>query len=203
MRFLAKSVESPILIAGMVYKKNGDNSPLRIALIKEQNGFCAYTEKYLEPLDSVEVEHFDASKKYQDDYFNYYAVIRKANRFKKDERYRGATFFQTKFFHSPQVLRSRIGYQCSIRDEPGLFFAQSATDQEAKDLIDFLGCNESGLSRQRQDTMEFIRQNLALMNWPASKVVDYLSKHRNLLSFPTAIEAEFQIDLSDIIAQIA
>ena len=56
-----------------------------VKLLLEQSNFCAYTEKYITGLDSVEVEHFNASIKYNDDYFNYYAVIRSANSGKRLE----------------------------------------------------------------------------------------------------------------------
>ena len=54
-------------------------------MISEQKNFCAYTEKYLKPLDSPEVEHFNSKIKYQDDYYNYYAVLRAANLYKQDD----------------------------------------------------------------------------------------------------------------------
>ena len=71
MKFLSKSKTSNILAEKIVYKPKGDNRRLREMLAKEQKGFCAYTEKRFEGLDSVDVEHFDKSKKDKgDDYFN-------------------------------------------------------------------------------------------------------------------------------------
>ena len=81
MKFLTKKDDSKILKEGLVYQENRaeNNRRIRSLLVEEQHNFCAYTEKYFAELDSVEVEHLDASKKYDDDYYNYYAVIRAAN----------------------------------------------------------------------------------------------------------------------------
>jgi hypothetical protein len=102
MKFLSKSKESIILAEGLVYRQNSskNNHRLKEMLMVEQKGYCAYTEKYLQPLDSVEVEHLDAAKKYADDYYNYYAVIRNANLYKQDEKYSGAYFLDSLFFHN-------------------------------------------------------------------------------------------------------
>jgi hypothetical protein len=202
MRFLAKTSKSAILHSGMKYRESGDNGPLRNALIGEQNGFCAYTEKYLEPLDSVEVEHFDSSlKKKDDDYWNYYAVIRKANLYKKDEKYIGATFFASKFFHDNEKIRSRIGYAPGNSSIPGTFYEIDETDVECRDLIDFLGCNDLRLSLQRQEAIDFLREKFLDSNWTTDQLKAFFLRHRRLLSFPTAIEAEFGIDLGDVITQ--
>jgi hypothetical protein len=65
MKFFSKSNQSEILKQGLIYKEkqSKNNSLIKEILIKEQFNFCAYTEKYFDELDSIEVEHFDFSKK--------------------------------------------------------------------------------------------------------------------------------------------
>ena len=140
MKFLSKSEDSPILKRGLKYVK-GDNSELRKLLLEEQKNFCAYTEKYVEHLDSVEVEHFNSSIKKNDDYYNYYAVVRKANLYKKDEKYNGAAFFDSLFFQK--------NFDSRIRFVPGdLVYEEINTgDTEAIDFIDFVGFRCGYLSR--------------------------------------------------------
>ena len=76
MKFLSKNADSKILKEGLVYRAKGSNTVLRNLLIEEQKNYCAYTEKFLQPLEQVDVEHFNSAKKGtpEDNYYNYYAV---------------------------------------------------------------------------------------------------------------------------------
>ena len=143
MKFLSKREDSAILKLGLTYNKNAseNNRKLNELLLAEQKNFCAYTEKYIGPLDSVEVEHLNSSKKYNDDYYNYYTVLRKANEYKikKDKKYVGATFFDSLFFQDDTNFRQRVTYA------DGIYYELNEEDTEAKELIDFLGFNEAPL----------------------------------------------------------
>ncbi|MFN6075996.1 MAG: hypothetical protein ACK46Y_10545 [Fluviicola sp.] len=114
MKFLSKNSESEILKKKIVYKKNADNQHLLNLLIEEQHNFCAYTDKFFENLESIDVEHFNSSLKEteKDDYFNYYAVLHKSNlyKIKKDKKYKDVSFFETLFFQNKVDLDSRIQY---------------------------------------------------------------------------------------------
>jgi hypothetical protein len=147
MKFLTKNKDSEILAKAIVYKKNGDNTRLRDMLLAEQCGFCAYTEKRVNRLDSVEVEHFNRTKKGADDYFNYYAVIRNANQRKigKEKKHAGAAFFNSLFFQDKKAFDARIRYV--IGDS--VYEETSSDDREASDLIDYLGFNDSCLHEER------------------------------------------------------
>ena len=75
MKFLTKYANSEILSNGLLYKKNSaiNNRSLRDLLLKEQKGFCAYTEEYLIANTLCpEVEHFNSDKKYKDNYYSQY-----------------------------------------------------------------------------------------------------------------------------------
>lgn len=192
MKFFCKKNNSEILTKGLVYKKNqsANNALIRNILIKEQFNFCAYSEKYIDELDSVEVEHFNSEIKYNDDYYNYYAVLRKPNLWKKDESYTNALFFESLFFQNAENLNNRIKY---LKGE-FLFEEIDVNDTEAKSFLDFLGINNHDLFVVRKNhlkRLEFIFSNLE-----QGQKLDYFNNHKSELSFISVIEKELDIDLS-------
>lgn len=205
MKFLAKSTDSAACKSGLVYAKgrSSQNKALRKALIDEQYGFCANTEKWLEPLDSVEVEHMEQSIKYHDDCMNWYAALREANLYKKDKQYKGAIFFASRFYQDQQEWNERVEYQRGIDEQCGIYVRKDLEDQEAKDFLDFLGVNDPRLALQRQKRIAFLKDQLQDLDWPIEKLMEWLGKNPEFLSFPTAIEAEFRIDLTPIIQRTA
>lgn len=193
MKFLTKFRESEILDEGLEYNINQDNSRLRLKLLDEQKNFCAYTEKYISKIDSTEVEHFNPSLKGQDNYYNYYTTLRYANEQKisKYNFYKHCTFFQDLFFQNPAQLNNRIQYKEFVYD------VLSETDQDAKDFIDYLGFNDDYLFVERLNHIN--RLKLTLSTFTDIEKIEYFRLHRNDLSFITAIEYEFQMDLSELI----
>ncbi|PDS27163.1 hypothetical protein [Flavobacterium branchiophilum] len=191
MKFFSKNHLSEIVCKGLVYKKSNpkNNAIIRTILIQEQHNFCAYTEKYFKDLDSVVVEHFDSSKKYQDDYYNYYAVLSKPNLYKKDEKYRNNRFFETKFYQNSEELNNRIQY---IKGE-FIFETKDENDQEAIDFIAFLGLNHPSLYNQRKKHWERIAA--IFENFDATFYLTYFKKHPEELSFITVIENEMNLNL--------
>ena len=188
MKFLSKSLDSEILIQGLVYKINGDNTKLRNLLITEQKNYCAYTEKYLQPLEQVDVEHFDSAKKgtIEDNYFNYYAVITTANKYKKDEKYRGTSFFQNRFFQDHIQLNGRISFSNNI------YFEMDEADIEARNFIDFLGLNHPKLSEERKKHVNRMSDHFQNANFNLEKIKEHFIKYPSELSFITAINVEFE-----------
>jgi len=155
--------------------------------VKEQHNFCAYTEKYLSQLDSVEIEHFNSAIKYSDDYYNYYAVIRKANLYKKDEQYKDASFFSSLFFQ--REFDKRIRYV----PEDFVYEEIDQKDVEARDFIDFVGLKHPDLTAER-------KKHVARLQSIFDAIPDkeaYFRTHPNEMSFLSAIEAHFEIDLSN------
>lgn len=196
MKFLTKDSGSDILASGMTYQKNKaeNNRLLKEKLLIEQHQFCAYTEKYIQELDSVEVEHFDSSKKYADDYFNYYVVLRWANSHKRDVKYqkKKAAFFSTLFFQDQTEFDRRVQYDASdlVYEEVDI------ADSEAIELIDFLGFNHHNLFEQRRKHINRLKSIFKDAGYSIAQILDYLQRHPEELRFITAIEAEFGIDLS-------
>jgi hypothetical protein len=195
MKFLSKKADSKILEQAIVYKVSGDNKMLRNLLIEEQFNYCAYTEKYLQPLEQVDVEHFDASKKgtANDDYYNYYAVITTANKYKKDKQYGGATFFQNRFYQNEQDISSRIGFSNNI------FYEKDDKDAEVKDFIDFLGLNHPKLSEERSKHVQRMKNYFSNANFSLEKIKEYFGKYKSELSFITALNAEFKCDFFELL----
>jgi hypothetical protein len=195
MKFLSKKPDSKILNEAIVYKTNGDNSILRGLLINEQKNYCAYTEKYLHPLDQVDVEHFDSTKKKteNDNYYNYYAVITTANKYKKDEIYKGATFFTNLFFQDSFELNKRISFANSI------FFEIDEADTEARDFIDFLGLNNPKLSEERSKHIQRMKGYFDSSNFSLEKIKEYFVQYKSELSFITALNSAFDCDFMELI----
>lgn len=194
MKFLGKRTNSQVLSKGLTYKKgrNVNNRFINKLLLTEQKNFCAYTEKYLQELDSSEVEHFDSSKKYSDDYYNYYAVIRKANLYKKDEQYVGASFFTSLFFQNDINFNDRVRYA-----KGGIYEEIDESDQEAMDLIDFLGFNNPYLYKQRKRHIARLKRNFDDAFYDMNRRIKYFREHKEDLSFVTAIEVELDLNLSE------
>jgi len=193
MKFLTKKADSEIYTQGYTYKINGDNSILRGMLLLEQNNFCAYSEKYIEELDAVEVEHFNPSLKGNDDYFNYYTALREcnANNKKMYPVYQGSSFFDTLFFQNRQEFNSIIEYQ------KGQYQEINQTDTEAIELIAFLGFNRTPLHKQRQNHIKRLKEVFDNGNYSETQRLEHFRKHRQDLNFITAIENELELDLSE------
>jgi hypothetical protein len=197
MKFLPKKPQSDFLKENLTYQQNRaeNNRNLLVRLLAEQQNFCAYSEKYIEDLDSVEVEHFDASKKYADDYYNYYAVLRKINAQKRDEAFRGNSFFKTLFFQNKTDLYARIRY---IKED-GVFETINIADTEAQNLIEFLGMNDDKLYRQRKNHIHRLHDIKNDAKYDNAQFQEYLKKHLKELSFITALEHEFNLHLQDFL----
>ncbi len=200
MKFLVKSDQSPILTEGLVYKEKATVNNL----LKEQRGFCAYTEQRLNgpdgeriALHSVEVEHLDAAKKYSDDYYNYYAVIRDANSRKiaRDHKYGGASFLEDRFFQKPGGFQERIQYIAA----ENVYEEIQPEDQEAADFIEFLGLNDAKLVSARKG---HVRRMCGLFNdasFAETKQLAHFANDPGSLSFITALEAALNIDLEHLL----
>lgn len=197
MKFLSKNAESAILEQGLVYNKNASNNKkLCEKLIKEQHHFCAYTEQYIQATDSPEVDHFDSSLKYNDDYYNYYAVIRWANAKKQDELYKSAVFFKTRFYQDREALARRISF---VENE---FEETSPDDVEARDFIAFLGLNHPDLYSRRLKHVSRLKEIFSLGEFDDKAMYLYFNQHPEELSFPTAIEKAFGLDLEGLIGDL-
>ena len=193
MKFLVKYSASEILIEDLKYKSGIDNSRLRFKLLEEQKNFCAYTEKYITKIDSTEVEHFNPLIKDNDNYYNYYTTLRYANEQKisKYNLYKDSSFFKSLFFQDKTILDKRIYY------EDFEYLLADKTDKEADDFVRFLGLNDDYLYDERMNHIDRLKSTIA--DFTDEQKLAYFKKYKNDLSFPTAIEYAFKIDLSEIL----
>lgn len=197
MKFFGKKPGSKILKEGLVYKKNSaaSNSKIKEILIGEQFNFCAYTEKYFDNLDSIDVEHFNSYIKGSDDYYNYYAVLHKPNLiFKQDKKYRNSIFFQTKFYQDQHQLNKRIRY---IKNEY-IFEETDKNDQEVIDFIAFLGLNNHDLVTIRRNHCNRLKEIFRLAEYSTDEILKYFEHHKSELNFVTVLENELGVDLTNI-----
>ncbi len=197
MKFLSKNKKSKILKESLRYKKGAseNNRKLHKLLLKEQYFFCAYTKKYISELEASEIKHFNSSLKDADDYYNYYAVIRKANQNKigKDKEYKNIkpTFFETLFFQKTKLLNKKIIYK------DGWYISIDENDTEAEEFIDFLGLNDYGLFTERQRKIKRLKQTFKDANYTKKECIKHFKDFPEELSFITAIECEFDMNLSE------
>jgi len=205
MQFLSKNPDSAILKEGQKYKSSSgrSNQKLKQALLKEQQGFCAYSEKYISEIDSVDVEHFNPALKEQDDYFNYYAVLRYCNQYKQHlyPKFAESEFFKTLFFQDPEQLHSRIQY---FKDEVGgMFDSVDPEDHDAQNLIEYLGWNSHALHSERKKHLESIQAIMQDAGYDsAESQLAFFKKFRDRLSFITMLEKELSLPLLALLNQI-
>lgn len=191
MRFLLKPDGVPDAFVGLRY---GPDSPeIRENLLSVQQTFCAYSEKYLKELDSVDIEHFDPRLKSTpgDGFRNWYAVVHKIN----GRRQRKVP---------PETVLpdpGTTGIQDRIKYEDGQFQAVESVDEEIEDLILFIRANDELTMRHRASHVSRIAD---LRRWKTEEELnEYLLTHPEELSFPSALESELGIPAFELIRQLA
>ena len=185
MNFLPKDSTKIGRYSGFRYPQDRDKAVN--ALTSLQKGYCAYSERYLKPLDSVELEHFDPRKKHteEDGFKNWHAVIRWMNAHKS----RCIENFEP----LPEIeswTTARVRYQ------HGLYVCDDA-DIETRNLIDFLGVNRQEVFEERSNHIERMRG--IQQKFGNEVLIEILSESPADLSFPTAIEAELGIPAFELI----
>lgn len=188
MNFLHKNGASAEGFGELRYPKDRDAAIE--ALIRLQKGYCAYSERYLKPLDSVELEHFDPRKKNteSDGFKNWHAVIRwmNAHKHRRIDRYEPLPDLDS-------WTPARIRY------ESGLFVCDEA-DQETKNLIEFLGVNRQEVFEERSNHIARIRS--IQQKFGNEVLMEILNESPADLSFPSAIEAELGIPAFELIERL-
>ncbi len=189
MRYLSKNSQSIIIANQWKYSTSRHRPQIRKELIKEQQGYCAYSEKYISPTHASEIEHFDDRKKNtpNDNYWNWYAVLRKMNQMKMGKKMQNYLRIL-----DPQnsQLSQRICYKS------GQFQTVNQGDIEAQNLINFLGWNDPTLARERNGFINRMKQDRARFFSNDTKgFIDYLKDYPENSSFVTALEVELGIKL--------
>ncbi len=189
MRFLHKSPDSIVEYRQLQYPS--DRNTAKDVLVTLQKGFCAYSERFLKPLDSVEVEHFDPRIKNteSDGFHNWHAVIRWMNSHKARRIQDYEPLPDLDVWSEKRVRYERGGFVCD--DD----------DRESDNLIKFLGVNKPEVFEERSKQVALIRR-LQVLCGDIESLHDLLIEHPENLSFPTALEAELGIPAFDLILRL-
>jgi hypothetical protein len=186
MKFFSKRPESEIPRRGLSYDRRSDRAQIRDLLSAEQEGFCAYSEKVLMPLDSKHIEHYDPRLKStpRDGYENWYLVLGWMNEHKPkrlDERF------------LPLIERPHeVDLGSRIRYIAGFFEPTNPEDIEANNFLEFIGVNRPEVVKERVFHVERITQ---VLNHVYGGDFDQFSQQVLLLDrgnfhFITALEVE-------------
>jgi hypothetical protein len=191
MRFFKKIANSLIITNNLSYANVGQRTTIRDELIKEQQGFCAYSERFIKHSDSVDIEHFDPRKKstIDDNYYNWYATLHWLNNHKP---YLIDPFLPILAPYNP-TLAARIKF------ENGLFTTINKPDTEAQNLIDFLGVNKFEVYTDRTKHVSRIKSLKNLCGSNDELFIQKMIEDQDNLSFASAIEHVFDVDVDNLI----
>ncbi len=190
MRFLKKKTISEILTKNWKYSSTNPprNKKIKEILLTEQSGFCAYSEVYIRPIDSCDVEHFDERLKNtsEDNYYNWYAVSHFFNSKKTNRKIKNFI---------PMLSPSFENISQKIKYEDSLFQPKEENDSETKNLIGFIGMNVPELVEYRN---KFIAQKVRDrddLNLSQDEFIFWLESNPENLSFISALESELGLSL--------
>jgi hypothetical protein len=188
MKRIIVSVESPIVIQNLKYKK-GDNSKIRKILLQEQKYFCAYTEEYFGFNDVEDIEHFNPNLKYAkvDSYNNWFLVKHKLNNFK------GTKWIEPILHPTDLNFKDRIIYKDGI-------FYNNPDDIEAKNLIELLDLNNEINVKNRKNYIKRRKESILEEGIdPKSYFIDKINNEISTIKYLRAIQEEFNLDIWSLI----
>ena len=93
-------------------------------------------------------------------------------------------------------MQERIEYVLELNQ----YEAIRPDDEEACQLIHFLGFNDHPVSEERRKHVAKLKDLFDQAEWSAERRLEWLGRHRSELSFPTALEAALGLDLTALIA---
>lgn len=193
MKRVLKSPTSQIISENLMYKSKGDNSKLGTLLLKEQKGFCAYTEHYIGFDDANDIEHFNPNLKDQqnDNYYNWYKVKHLPNQRK------------TNNWLEPILMPYSEDFENRIIYNEGEYFAKP-DDNEANNLIILLDLNNQKRVEDRKNYIKRRRESINDRKLQTQIEIekyfqDKIDNEINSISYLRAIQEEFQINIWDMI----
>lgn len=179
MKFLEKPKETPAAFNALQYAR--DSTTILGLLQSQQSGFCAYSEKWLQSLDSVHVEHYDPrlKKTATDGFHNWYAVVGKINGRRVRKKLKP-------FLPLPSPWKADT--QRRIIFDSDIFAPLNPGDDKMRRLIAFVRANDPLTVEQRQAHIELVA---SLLEWKShAELRDYMLQHPVLFSFPSALESK-------------
>ena len=194
MRKALKDINSKIITDGLKYIPKNSNNNRKIAevLLKEQKDFCAYTDEYISRTDAKDIEHFDPTLKdtVADNYSNWFVVKHQWN---KEKSYKWPDF-QPVLHPTARDLEERIIYS------DGDYFAKSAADTEASNLVSLLKLDDPGLAAKRKNYIKRKRDDMKAYGQDVATFFTTLINDDNCqVSYLRAIKEEFGFDMWPIL----
>ncbi|KIQ18625.1 hypothetical protein RT99_16450 [Flavobacterium sp. MEB061] len=196
MKRVLKSPLSLIISDKIIYKSKGDNSKLGSLLLKEQKGFCAYTEHYIGFDDANDTEHFNPNLKDQleDNYYNWYKVKHLPNQRK------------TNSWIEPILMPYADDFESRIIYDEGEYFARP-NDDEANNLIILLDLNNQKRVEDRKNYIKRRRESINDRKLQTDIEIkkyfqDKIDNEINSICYLRAIQEEFKIDIWNMIPEL-
>lgn len=193
MKRVLKSPTSQIISDNLMYKSKGDNSKLGTLLLKEQKGFCAYTEHYIGFDDANDIEHFNPNLKdlQNDNYYNWYKVKHLPNQRK------------TKNWITPILVPHAEDFENRIIYNEGEYFAKP-DDNEANNLIILLDLNNQKKVEDRKNYIKRRRESINDRKLQTQIEIekyfqDKIDNEIDSIKYLRAIQEEFKINIWDMI----
>ncbi len=145
MRHIQKPKNSEVLQQNLTYKKGRDNRKLREILVKEQGGFCAYTDKHFKS-ETPNIDHFKPQKLLQtgeDGYHNWFAIYYTTNVVEKRAQWKEPILHPT-----DPTITERIWYK---EDETNntIIVSYAPEDEAAENFVQITGLNRNILAEER------------------------------------------------------
>ncbi|PJJ10835.1 hypothetical protein CLU83_4306 [Flavobacterium sp. 1] len=195
MKRVLKSSTSQIISDNLTYKSNRDNSKLGTILLKEQKGFCAYTEHYIGYDDANDIEHFNPNLKdqLQDDYYNWYKVKHLPNQRK------------TNNWVEPILMPYAEDFESRVIYSDGEYFAKP-NDDEANNLIILLDLNNQKRVEDRKNYIKRRRESINDRKLQTDIEIkkyfqDKIDNEIKSISYLRAIQEEFKINIWEMIPE--
>ena len=196
MKRVLKSPFSLIISNKIIYKSKGDNSKLGSLLLREQKGFCAYTEHYIGFDDANDIEHFNPNLKDQseDNYYNWYKVKHLPNQRKTNN------WINSILMPYADDFEKRVIY------DKGEYFAKP-DDDEANNLIILLDLNNQKRVEDRKNYIKRRRISINDRNLQTDLEIkkyfqDKIDNEINSICYLRAIQEEFKIDIWNMIPEL-
>lgn len=193
MKRVLKSSTSEIITGNLKYKSNSNNSKIAEILLKEQKGFCAYTEEYIGYDDASDIEHFNPNlkDKPEDNYYNWYKVKHLPNQRKSN------TWIENIIMPYNEDFENRILYL------DGIYYAK-LEDQQANNLIILLDLNNPKRVENRKRYIKRRKERIEERQITTKEGISLYFQNKieneiNSIKYLRAIQEEFNIEIWEMI----
>ena len=194
MRRAVKYSDSEILLKSLTYSKGNSANNRKVAdvLLKEQKGFCAYTDEPISRTSSADIEHFNPTLKNStdDNYNNWFLVKHKWNQ-QKSYKWKN---YQPILYPTAEDFEKRVLYL------DGDYISNDSDDIEAQNVIDLLKLDGAGLADERKRYIKRKREEIKIYGQDSETYFQTLINDNPIgVSYLRAIQEEFDIDIWEML----